>query len=193
MKRIEFYYDVVCPYAYLASTRVEALAARVGAELQWRPILLGGVFRAIGSPDVPAAAMPPAKARLNYLDMKRYASLYGVPLGLHPLHPRRSVEAMRLCHLVDGEARVRLSKALYRVYFAEQRDIADRAVLTEIAGADLVARVGEESVKRQLREETARAVGEGIFGVPSFVVERPGARRLFWGQDRMHLCEAWLS
>ncbi|HWE27577.1 MAG TPA: DsbA family protein, partial [Polyangia bacterium] len=53
MTRFTFYYDIVCPYAYLASTQVEALAARAGAEIIWEPILLGGVFRAIGQSDQP--------------------------------------------------------------------------------------------------------------------------------------------
>ncbi|MBK8259925.1 MAG: DsbA family protein [Nannocystis sp.] len=53
MAELRFYYDIVCPYAYLASMQVEALAARVGAELQWRPVLLGGLFRAAYAPSSP--------------------------------------------------------------------------------------------------------------------------------------------
>src|SRR3954462_11539084 len=132
-----FYYDVVCPYAYLGSTRVAELAERTGATLAWRPILLGGVFRAIGAPDVPAAHMPVSKARLNYLDMKRWAAHFGVGVELHPQHPRRSVEAMRLCHAVSGADRIRLTHALYRAYFVANRDLAAREVL-----ADVCAEVG---------------------------------------------------
>src|SRR5206468_10665680 len=101
MARFTFYYDVVCPYAYLASTQIEAMAARAGAEIEWVPVLLGGVFRAIGAGDRPAEARPPAKARLNLADMQRYAALYDVKLRLHPRHPLRTVEAMRLVHTVD--------------------------------------------------------------------------------------------
>src|SRR6185503_12473862 len=77
-QRFTFYYDVVCPYAYLASTQIEAAAARAGGEIEWVPVLLGGIFRAIGQADVPAARMPAAKQHLNLLDMKRYADYYGV-------------------------------------------------------------------------------------------------------------------
>jgi 2-hydroxychromene-2-carboxylate isomerase len=196
---IDFYYDVVCPYAYLASERVEALAARLGVALRFRPILLGGVFRAIGSPDVPAEHMPMAKARLNLLDMRRYAALYDVPLRLHPRHPRRSVEAMRLLHLVEGPARVALTHALYRAYFEHNFDIADRTVLARVlseVGLDpqlAIAGIDAEEPKVALRAETARAVADGVFGVPGLVVERAGNRRLFWGQDRMHLVEAYVA
>jgi 2-hydroxychromene-2-carboxylate isomerase len=198
-RRLLFYYDVVCPYAYLGSTRVEALAARAGVPLVLEPILLGGVFRAIGAPDVPAEQMSLAKARLNLLDMQRYAALHGVPLALHPRHPRRSVEAMRLCHLVDGTDRARLMHALYRAYFGQQRDLADRAVLADVLFELGLPRalaergIDDEAPKAALRATTDRAIADGVFGVPAFVIVTPAGRRLFWGQDRMHLVEAALG
>ena len=192
--RFTFYYDVVCPYAYLASRRVEAMAARAKAEIEWVPILLGGVFRAIGQLDVPARAMPEAKRRLQALDLVRYAALYDVPLMLHPRHPVRTVEAMRLLHTVDGAARVALTHELYRAYFVEHRELDDRATLAAIAaGRADVARIDAPEVKDALRAATARAVADGVFGVPAFVVEQAGQRRLFWGQDRMHFVERALG
>jgi 2-hydroxychromene-2-carboxylate isomerase len=180
---MKFYYDIVCPYAYLASARIEALAARGGHTLEWKPILLGGVFRDIGRKELP---MPPEKARLNLLDMQRYAKLHGVPLRLHPEHPKRTVSAMRLLHTVDGAERVRLTHTLYRFYFVENRDISDKQVLTEAAAEigrpELAARIDEPEIKAALRRATDEAVAEGVFGVPSFVVDG----RLYWGQDRMH-------
>lgn len=190
MATFTFYYDVVCPYAYLASTQIEAMAARAGATIEWVPILLGGVFRAIGQADVPARAMPPAKQHLNLLDMKRYAALYGVPLQLHPRHPLRSVEAMRLLHAVEGEARVALTHALYRAHFADNRDISDKAVLAEYAD---IANIDSPAVKDALRAATDRAVADGVFGVPGFVVDQRGQRFLFWGQDRLFLVEKALG
>ncbi len=189
-KRVTFYYDVVCPYAYLASTQIEAMAARVGAEIEWVPVLLGGIFRAIGQKDVPARAMPPAKQHLNLLDMKRYAEYYGVPLRLHSRHPLRSVEAMRMLHTVDGAARVALTKALYRAHFVDHRDIDDRAVLAEYGD---ISRVDSPDIKDALRAATDRAVLDGAFGVPTFVVEQAGRRFLFWGQDRLFFVEKALS
>jgi 2-hydroxychromene-2-carboxylate isomerase len=190
MARFTFYYDIVCPYAYLASTQIEAMAARAGAEIDWVPVLLGGIFRAIGQEDVPARAMPPAKQHLNLLDMKRYADYYGVPLQLHPRHPLRSVEAMRLLYTVAGEARVALTKALYRAHFVENRDISDRAVLREYGD---ISRLDSPDIKEALRAATTAAVDDGAFGVPSFVVEQQGRRFLFWGQDRLFFVEKALG
>jgi 2-hydroxychromene-2-carboxylate isomerase len=194
MASFTFYYDLVCPYAYLASTQLEALAARANAEIEWVPILLGGVFRAIGQADSPAAQMSAAKTHLNLLDMKRYAALYGVPLALHPRHPLRTVEAMRLLHAVDGKTRLELTHELYRAHFAENRDISDRAVLADIAGARAnIADIDSPAVKDALRAATERAVADGVFGVPAFVVTQAGRRFLFWGQDRMHFVEKALG
>ncbi|HEX4461384.1 MAG TPA: 2-hydroxychromene-2-carboxylate isomerase [Polyangia bacterium] len=190
MTRFTFYYDIVCPYAYLASTQVEALAARAGAEIVWEPILLGGVFRAIGQSDQPARAAPAAKVALGLLDMQRYAALYGVPLKLHPRHPLRSVEAMRLLHTVAGAEQVALMHRLYRAHFVENRDISDRAVLADYGE---VVRIDDPAVKAALHAATDRAVADGVFGVPAFIVEQAGQRRLFWGQDRMLLVEKALG
>jgi 2-hydroxychromene-2-carboxylate isomerase len=128
--------------------------------------------------------MPPAKQHLNLLDMKRYADYYGVSLQLHPRHPLRSVEAMRMLHTVAGEARVALTKALYHAHFVENRDISDRAVLREYGD---ISQLDSPDIKDALRAATTRAVDDGAFGVPSFVVEQQGRRFLFWGQDRLFL------
>jgi 2-hydroxychromene-2-carboxylate isomerase len=182
---MKFYYDVVCPYAYLASTRIEALAARAGQTIEWTPILLGGVFKSIGRDEAP---MPAPKARINVLDMHRYAKLHGVPLALHPEHPKRTVSAMRLLHTVDGPDRVRLTHVLYRYYFVENKDISDKGVLAaaaaEIGRPEAAARIEEPEIKDTLRRATDEAVGAGVFGVPSFVIDG----RLYWGQDRLALC-----
>jgi 2-hydroxychromene-2-carboxylate isomerase len=106
---------------------------------------------------------------------------------------------MRLLHLVEGDAQVALTHALYRAYFEHNLDIADRAVLAGVlSGVGLDPQLAASGIdgdapKAALRAETAAAVADGIFGVPGFVVDREGERRLFWGQDRMHLVEAYVA
>src|SRR5688500_3561160 len=85
--RIEYWFDFSCPYAYLGSTQIEALARRHRAELCWRPMLLGGVFRAVNTPQFPAETMSPGKKLHNALDMLRWAEHIGVPLRMPPAHP----------------------------------------------------------------------------------------------------------
>jgi 2-hydroxychromene-2-carboxylate isomerase len=187
MNTIELYYDIVCPYAYLASTQIEALAARAGATLEWKPILLGGVLQKIWAEGVPY--MNPNKARLNLLDLYRWADHWGVPLQMPAGHPRRSVDAMRLLVAAEPAQRPKLTHALYAAYFREGRDIAERSVLAEIGGAALAARIDEPAVKEELRTRTDEAVARGVFGVPTFIV----GGQLFWGQDRLHFVEKALG
>jgi 2-hydroxychromene-2-carboxylate isomerase len=185
-----FYYDVVCPYAYLAHTQIEALCTKHGAELSWKPILLGGLFRLVGAGDGPMASMAEARARLNLLDMQRWAQHWQQPLVMPEGHPRRSVLALRA--ILASDDRVRASKALFRSYWVDGRDIADPQVVggsLAAAGFDgeaLVAAASQQSIKDELRARTDEAAETGLFGVPSFVVQRPGAEaQMFWGQDRL--------
>ena len=69
MSKLLFYFDYSSPFGYLGATQVEALAAKKGAELVWRPFLLGALFKEIGTPMVPFAVMPKAKQRFAVEDM----------------------------------------------------------------------------------------------------------------------------
>ena len=196
MKRVELYYDYSCPYAYLASTQIEALCARTGAELVWRPMLLGGVFRALGLPDGPA--LSPAKARLNHLDMHRWADSFGVPLVMPPLHPNRTVLALRATLAAEDGAPA-AAKALFRAYWALGRDVSRPEVVGEAlgeAGLDgpaLLRRAEEPSIKEALRARTDEAVARGVFGAPTLFVTVDGKTETFWGQDRLLFVEKMLG
>ena len=185
MPTIDFVYDVVCPYAYLASTRIEAEAERHGATVRWRPILLGGLFREIGAPDDPNVTMPDAKVTLVRQDIERWADLLDVPLSRPADHPRRTVDAMRLCTLADPERRPAVSRALFDAYWVEGRDVSDPEVLASIARAHGLSpeAIRDPATKTALRQATARAAAQGAFGVPTFVV----GETLWWGQDRLDL------
>jgi len=187
--KVELFYDFSCPYAYLGHTQIEALCAAEGAELVWKPFLLGGVFKAVG---FTGASMSPAKARNNLRDMYRWADHFGVPLNMPPTHPNRTVLALRAA-LAAGDALVTASKAIYRAYWVEARDISDAGVLRAaldgagLDGADLLARADSDAVKDDLRARTDEAIAADVFGAPTFLVTAAdgGAAQLFWGQDRL--------
>lgn len=195
--RVDFYFDVSCPYAYLAHVRIEEACARHGVELVWKPILLGGLFRAVRGDDGPMASLPPSKARMNLLDLARWSEHWGIPLVMPSSHPQRSVLAMRAI-LASGDV-PRAAKALYRAYWVEGLPITDDAVVGQVLdragldGASVVARAGESSVKDDLFVRTNEAVEAGAFGVPTFVVHRPGQAPVFeFGQDRIAFVEELL-
>lgn len=189
---ITFFYDVVCPYAFMGSRVIDQVGADLGREVEWVPMLLGGVFRHHGSPQVPASQMAPARARLNLLDIHRSAEQFGLPNLRMPLeHPRRTVSAMRLCVAAPAESRREVSKALFEAYWLEGRDVADREVLDSIArehGID-PALLDDPSIKQRLFETTERAARAGVFGAPTMEV----GGRIFWGADRMPLLRAFLG
>ncbi len=183
---IELYFDYTCPYAYLASTQAERLAERAGAELAWRPMLLGGVFRERGTPQRLFETLSPAKARHNGEDMARWADAFGVPLTMPSGHPLRSVEALRATIASGCDPRV--IHGFFRAYWVEGRPPSDEATMRDVlsaAGHDaaaILARIGEAAIKDDLRARTDRAVALGVFGAPAWFVD---GGPLIWGQDRL--------
>jgi 2-hydroxychromene-2-carboxylate isomerase len=187
-RTLEFWFDYSCPYAYLASTQVEAFARRIGAVLSWRPMLLGGVFRAHGTPQNLMNVLSPAKAQHNARDMARWAELFEVPLTIPAGHPLRTVEALRATLATGVDPAV--VHGFFRAYWVEGRPPSDpetvRAVLAAAGhDADAVrARAEDPHLKDLLRAHTDEAIGRGIFGAPSYVVD---GTALYWGADRMDL------
>lgn len=188
---LDFYFDIVCPYAWMGAEAVADLQARTGAVVRWRPILLGGVFQAVGQDPVPAASWAPARAILGHKDVLRQAAVRGIPLRWPSAHPRRTVDAMRLLVVTPEEQVPALALALYRAYWAEDRDVTDLDVLREVAASVGVdpALVGAEVARSRLREVSASAAEAGVFGVPTWSV----GDRLWWGADRLHFVEAALT
>lgn len=184
MKTLEFFYDFSCPYAYLASTRIERLAKAGGAELVYKPFLLGGVFNALG---VTPMQMPEPKSKLNQLDMKRWADHWGVPLVMPEGHPNRTVLALRAA--LASKDLPKATRALFDAYWAEGRDLSDPPVVVDalnragLDGATLVERAEDPAIKAELRERTDEAIARGVFGAPTMFVDD----ELYWGQDRLHL------
>jgi 2-hydroxychromene-2-carboxylate isomerase len=191
MAALHFWFDYSCPYAYLASTQVAPLAARTRAELVYEPMLLGGVFRAVGTSQRLFAELSPAKARHNALDMQRWADLFGVPLTMPAEHPMRTVEALRATLLTENDPRV--VDGFYRAYWIEGRAPSEEGTMRDVLAAAgheasaILARLGER--KEELRARTERAIALGIFGAPAFVV----GEDLFWGQDRLEFVEKALT
>lgn len=187
---LDFWFDYSCPYAYLASTQVDALADRTGAWLAYRPMLLGGVFKASGTAQNLAATLGAAKAQHNARDMARFAELFGVPLRMPAGHPLRTVEALRATIVTDAAPAV--VHGFFRAYWVDGEAPSERATMERVLGSagfdssSVLARIEEESVKDDLRRRTDDAIARGVFGAPSFIVN---GEQLFWGQDRLHFVE----
>jgi 2-hydroxychromene-2-carboxylate isomerase len=187
---LHVYWDFSSPFAYLGASQVAAVAQRTGAKVVWHPILLGGLFRSIGTADVPLANFSAAKQRYYGKDLDRWAAYWGVPFRFPSRFPTQSLRAMRVYVALPEALRDAYREAVFRAYWADDRDITDDAVLAscvgdESAARDALAKATSDEVKAELRRETEQAAASGVFGVPTFVV----GNELYWGQDRLGLVE----
>lgn len=193
-RRFQYWFDFSCPYAYLASTQVEGVAARTGAELDPQPMLLGGVFRAHDTPQKLFATLGEAKARHNAQDLERYAALFGARLEMPGGHPLRTVTALR-CLLVVGPPFLPLAHRFFAAYWARGIDLSTPTGVAQVlreAGLDserILAAAESPEIKDELRRRTDQAIALGIFGAPAFVV----GDQVYFGQDRLDLVERALG
>lgn len=191
MKTIEFFWDAVSPYSYLAGTQIEALATRTGAALIWRPFLLGGVMQATGNK--PPLTVP-AKFRHMLEDLKRWADFYAVPLRKPDNFPVLTVLTQRVACALPADAVSRWAQTAASAYWGRGEDISDPARVRELllsAGFDadaLLAAAQTDAVKDRLKANTEEAVQRGAFGAPTFFV----GEAMFWGNDRLPLLERHL-
>jgi len=190
----ELYFDYSSPFAYLGASQAPRIAAAHGVPLVYRPILLGGLFSAIGTPTVPIAAMAEAKQRYIRQDLERWAAHFQVPFRFTPRFPLRTVSALRLTLLSPPERWPALIAEIMRVCWVDGGDPADAGVLrtaAEVAGVSpaLVDRLRDDEPRAALRKATEDAVLRGVVGVPTFMVDD----LMFWGQDRLAFVERALD
>lgn len=186
MARATFYYDLGSPYAYLAAERIHRVFEDAGAEPpEWRPVLLGGLFKRFGRDSW--ANGPDREAGLR--EVERRAAAYGLPPIRWPEpFPGNTLFAMRVATFATDIGRgVSLPLAAFRQAFAAGRDLSDPDnVFIAAASAELHPRalrtaVDRGSVKAKLKETTEEAGGAGVTGVPTVVVDG----EVFWGDDRL--------
>ena len=190
---IRFYFDYISNNAYVAFTQLELLRARYGREVTLEPVLFAGLLNHFGQ--LGPAEVPP-KAKWMMLDVVRKARRLGVPIARPASHPFVPLLALRASFAVlEPEPRVRLVDAVFRAVWAESVDVSDARELTRVLeaagldGAALVAFAQTDAAKASLRASTERAIADGVFGVPSFLVDE----KLFWGFDDMAHLELHLA
>ena len=191
MRSLQFFFDVVSPYAWLGWHELNACRRRLDLEVDALPVLFGVLLDARGG--VGPAELPEKRA-YNFRDVQRCAQLAGLRLSGPPRHPFNPLKALRLCAaLSDAEARFVWAGKLLDAAWSEGRDLESEDTLRELLlgsqlSPDLLDAITTPAVKDQLRAYVDRALALGVFGVPSFVI----GSELFWGHDRMPHVEAFL-
>ena len=186
-KSVEYFFDFGSPTSYLAWTQLPKIAAGTGATIVWRPMLLGGVFKATGNA---SPVSVPAKGRWMNGDIARWAERYGVPFRFNPHFPINTLTLMRGAtgmQMRQPDNFERYVAVVYRAMWEAPANLGDPEMLASTlsaAGFDVeafMAMVGDAEVKARLIATTDEAVARGVFGAPSFFV----GEAMFFGQDRL--------
>ena len=189
-KKLEFFYDYVSPYSYLADSQVGKVG---GSNLVYRPVFLAAIMQATGN-------KPPGsiEAKGKYLrkDITRWASQYGVGYKWNPKFPQNTLKALRLSVVAQRDGVFdKVHSALFAAMFVHKSDLNDDKVLADImndAGLDeseTFARIADQSIKDELKANTDEAVRRGAFGAPTFFV----GEEMFFGNDRWEFVKEALT
>jgi 2-hydroxychromene-2-carboxylate isomerase len=181
-KTVEFFYDYVSLYSYLANSRVQNLS---GANLLYRPMFLGGVMQATGN-------RPPgiveAKGRYMQQDVQRWVERYSLPFKMNPEVPQNTLKALRLALIAQKRGSFdTVHQPLFDAMWVHEQNLDDNEVIAEIAAKAGISMddIEQTSVKDELRANTEEAVARGAFGAPSFFVDD----QMFFGNDRFEFIQ----
>ncbi|MBK9117917.1 MAG: 2-hydroxychromene-2-carboxylate isomerase [Betaproteobacteria bacterium] len=192
---LQFFFDFSSPYGYLAAQKIDALAAQHGRTVDWRPMLLGVVFKQTGG--APLTEVP-VKGPYSKHDFARSARFHGIEFRMPPVFPIPAQAPARIVLWAkqgNAAGAAQVAKALYRAYFVDGLDISQPDVAAEVAGragfdaAAARAAVDDPAIKDALRREVEAAIAAGVFGSPFVIVDGEP----FWGMDRFDQLERWLA
>ena len=190
---IEFFFDCSSPWTYLGFHNIQPLAAELQVPIQWRPILVGGVFNSV-NPSVYASREQPVLPKRDYLlkDLQDWARASRLKIVMPPsVFPVNSVKAMRGCLWLEPQGRlVPFASAVFEAYWGRDEDIAQDAVLAALCrhcGIDeaaFFAGIAQQPIKAQLKANTEELIRRGGFGSPTIYVNGDD---MYFGNDRLPL------
>ncbi len=191
---IDFYFDLTSPYSYVAAEQIEEIAAAGKRSVNYKPTLLGFVFKSTGNT---APMMNPAKGKYSAKDFARTARFHGLKINWPKKFPINATTASRAILQVlntQPEKAGELTRALYKAYFVDGLDITEDDAVAQVAssigldGSALIADAQTDAVKEQMKNAVQESIDAGMFGAPYFVVDGEA----FWGQDRMEQLRRWV-
>lgn len=186
-KTFDYYFDFGSLASYLAHTQMEKIKTETGATPNYLPMLLGGVFKATGNV---SPASVPAKGKYIFVDFKRFADSYDVPLETNPYFPIITTTLMRMLTGLQMRSDARMHEfmdVIFKAIWVDALNLNDPEVLTSVLTkaqfdpAELLALANEQATKDKLKDVTIQAVERGVFGAPTFFV----GTQMYWGQDRI--------
>ena len=195
MKQVEFYFDLGSPYSYLGFYQIQKIAKQNQAQVIWKPVLLGGIFKATGNS---SPMVVPAKASYSMIDMGRWSKLWNIPIQMNPYFPINTLNLMRVItavQLYQAEKFLTVLNALFDAMFGHPRNLNDINELISLfqslgfSTEQVQTWLSDEQVKAQLKNITEEAIGRGVFGAPTWFI----GNEMFWGVDHLHFVEMELA
>lgn len=193
---VEFFYCCSCPWTYLAFGRLQEAALRTGAEIVYRPILVDWLHQSHNR-EFPGTRIDPNPAKAAYAarDLEDWARFCGVTIRLPNPWPVTPEWAQRGAVVAIGAGLIRpYAAAIFRAYFEAGRNIAERAVVLDVAsacgldGLDFAARLDAPETRQAVQDNIAELGRRGGFGSPTMFVREA----MFFGNDRLPLVESAL-
>jgi 2-hydroxychromene-2-carboxylate isomerase len=192
-KTVEFFFDFGSPASYLAWTQLPRIASAAGAQLIWKPMLLGGVFKATGNQ---SPVMIPSKGAWMLKDLARFARRYNVQMNFNPHFPINTLTLMRGAAGYQGSERFEhYVKIIFEALWVEKKNLGKPEVVAEVLSAagfdpaEFERLVSDETVKERLKATTEEAIQRGVFGAPTFFI----GEEMHFGQDRLDFVSEALS
>jgi len=192
-KKIEFYFDFASPTTYLAYYRLQYLAEKYNAEIEYKGVLLGGVFKATGNS---SPVLVPAKARYMNSDLARFSKRYDIELNINPFFPINTLPLMRGYYAAKelGLGDEYMKEGFDRMWkqkgnFSKPEALAEMVKYLGIDATEFTNLVGSDVIKNQLKEATEELVKRGGYGVPTLYQ----GDEMYFGQDRLDFIEEELA
>lgn len=194
-KTYDYYFDFGSLASYLAHTQLGKIKAETGASPVYLPMLLGAVFKATGNA---SPVSVPAKGRYVFIDFKRFADSYGVPLNTNPHFPIITTTLMRMLTGLQMRADPRMHEfmnVIYRAIWVDALNMNEPDIVSGVLSKahfdslEMLNLANEQATKDRLKDVTTQAVDRGVFGAPTFFV----GNQMFWGQDRIEQVKAALT
>ena len=193
---IDFYFDFSSPYGFLASEKIEALAARHGRRVDWHPVLLGVVFKQTGAAPL---TQVPLKGDYSKRDMARSARFHGIDSfrmpSKFPIPSQAAARIVLWSRQRDPALAAKVVHALYRAFFVDDIDISNpdaaaaAAARSGVNAAAARAAIDDPAIKDALKQANDEAIAKGVFGSPFIIVDGEP----FWGMDRLDQVDRWLA
>ena len=183
-KPIEFYFDFVSPYSYLAHKQIRIVEKKENIKINYKPIFLGGLHKLIG---ITAPAFINSKAKFMIRDCKMVSKKLNIKFKFNPLFPINSLNLMRGLLSINSNIKDSYIDFFFNAYWQDGLDLNDEKIIFDtlkkckVKKNDFLKKIKDQKIKYKLKKLTQEAYDKDIFGAPTFMV----SEKIFWGQDRL--------